>query len=104
MWDGPVALWLHEWQAAMGRDLRRPRRRTRTIRQPKREFWCEVIAETVIIALRRPAGSREPGSANGFLVRCNQLECQYVDQNRPPCPLHVGLFDVDAPHTKNPAA
>jgi hypothetical protein len=77
----------------MGKDLRRPRRRTRTIRQPKREFWCEVIAEAVIIALRRPPASRQPGASEPFLVKCNQLDCQYVDENRPPCPLHVGLFD-----------
>jgi hypothetical protein len=25
-------------------------------------------------------------------VQCNQLDCQYVEENKPPCPLHVGLF------------
>jgi hypothetical protein len=25
-------------------------------------------------------------------VQCNQTDCQYVDENKPPCPLHVGMF------------
>ena len=24
--------------------------------------------------------------------QCNQTDCQYVEENKPPCPLHVGLF------------
>jgi hypothetical protein len=25
-------------------------------------------------------------------VQCNQADCQYVEANAPPCPLHVGMF------------
>jgi hypothetical protein len=25
-------------------------------------------------------------------VQCNQVDCQYVEENRPPCPLHAGMF------------
>ena len=28
----------------------------------------------------------------GYFVQCNQTECQYVEANAPPCPLHVGMF------------
>lgn len=54
-----------------------------------REFWCEVVSETVMIRLKRQGGF---GRQQGYFVQCNQLECQYVEENKPPCPLHVGLF------------
>jgi hypothetical protein len=54
-----------------------------------REFWCSVVSEPVLIRLTRPTGLRQ---ATGYFVQCNQLECQYVEANQPPCPLHVGMF------------
>ncbi|MGH7209811.1 MAG: hypothetical protein ACREIL_10565 [Nitrospiraceae bacterium] len=58
-------------------------------RGQSREFGCEVVSETVLIRLRRSKGF---GRARGYFVQCNQTECQYVDENKPPCPLHVGMF------------
>jgi hypothetical protein len=54
-----------------------------------REFWCEVVSEAVMIRLKRNGGF---GRVQGYFVQCNQLDCQYVEENKPPCPLHVGLF------------
>ncbi|MBI2205848.1 MAG: hypothetical protein HYU41_18555 [Candidatus Rokubacteria bacterium] len=54
-----------------------------------REFSCDVVSEQVQIRLRRPGGFGQP---QGYFVQCNQTECQYVDENKPPCPLHVGMF------------
>jgi hypothetical protein len=54
-----------------------------------REFWCDVVSEKVQIRLRRPGGFGQP---QGYFVQCNQTECQYVDENKAPCPLHVGMF------------
>ncbi len=54
-----------------------------------REFWCTVVSESVLIRLRRADGF---GRQRGHFVQCNQAECQYVDENRPPCPLHTGMF------------
>ena len=48
-----------------------------------------MVSETVLIRLRRSNGL---GRARGYFVQCNQTECQYVDENKPPCPLHVGMF------------
>ena len=31
----------------------------------------------------------QPGD---YFVQCNQADCQYVEANAPPCPLHVGMF------------
>ena len=54
-----------------------------------REFWCTVVSERVMIRLRRADGF---GRDRGYFVQCNQSECQYVDENRLPCPLHAGMF------------
>jgi hypothetical protein len=54
-----------------------------------REFFCEVVSETVMIRLKRHGGF---GRSQGYFVQCNQTDCQYVEENKPPCPLHVGLF------------
>jgi hypothetical protein len=54
-----------------------------------REFWCPVVSERVLIRLTRPTGLRP---ATGYFVQCNQADCQYVEANEPPCPLHVDMF------------
>ena len=54
-----------------------------------REFRCEVVSEMVLIRLRRPHRFSRP---TGHFVQCNQTDCQYVDENKSPCPLHVGMF------------
>jgi hypothetical protein len=58
-------------------------------RSKAREFWCDVVSERVQIRLRRSGVFGRPG---GYFVQCNQTDCQYVDENKPPCPLHVGMF------------
>lgn len=54
-----------------------------------REFWCPVVSEAVRIRLGRPLGLMP----SGHVVRCDQADCQYVEANVPPCPLHVGMFE-----------
>ena len=54
-----------------------------------KEFRCNVVQETVMIRLKRPGGFGRP---QGYFVQCNQVDCQYVEENKPPCPLHVGMF------------
>jgi hypothetical protein len=54
-----------------------------------REFWCPVVSEMVRIRLTRPTSLMRP---SGYFVQCNQTECQYVEVNAPPCPLHVDMF------------
>ena len=58
-------------------------------RAAPRTFWCTVVSESVKIRLRRADGF---GRDRGHFVQCNQTECQYVDENRLPCPLNVGMF------------
>ena len=40
--------------------------------------------------MRAGGGFREPAS---MYVRCEERDCQFVDENRPPCPLHPAMFD-----------
>ena len=47
------------------------------------------MSEHVLIRLTRLNRLMQPGD---YFVQCNQLECQYVETNAPPCPLHVGMF------------
>jgi hypothetical protein len=57
----------------------------------QKTYFCTVVSEDVEIALKnRPSFSRE--STTDLFVQCNQLECQYVDLNRSPCPLRLDLF------------
>ncbi len=58
-------------------------------RSRPREFVCQVVSETVLIRLRRSGGFGQP---QGYFVQCNQTDCQYVDENKPPCPLNSTMF------------
>jgi hypothetical protein len=58
-------------------------------RPPSKPFRCEVVSETVTIALRRRTAL---DGNNKLFVRCSELDCQYIDANEPPCPLTLDLF------------
>jgi hypothetical protein len=63
----------------------------------RRESWRIVVerepvgrrSEAVQIRLKRPGGFGRP---QGYFVQCNQADCQYVDENKPPCPLNAAMF------------
>jgi hypothetical protein len=59
-----------------------------------REFTCGVIHEPVRIQLKnkRTAGMKSPDK---LFVQCDQAECQYVDENCPPCPLSLSMFEAE---------
>lgn len=57
-----------------------------------REFWCPVVSESVVIRLRRSTGLSPTAR---YVVQCNQSECQYVEENKPPCPLNVEMFAAE---------
>lgn len=61
-------------------------------RNNKREFRCNVVNEIVKIHLckKAKAGWR---TRSVFFVQCDQSECQYVDENEPPCPLGLSMFE-----------
>jgi hypothetical protein len=54
-----------------------------------RDYWCDVMAESVSIRLVWRFGHT---GRNAQFVQCNQADCQYAGDNAPPCPLSVVLF------------
>lgn len=54
-------------------------------------FLCTVVNEQVRVKLT----SRRTGGFSGqnvSFVQCDQHECQYVDENKLPCPLNPEMF------------
>ncbi|PKN28741.1 MAG: hypothetical protein CVU64_11680 [Deltaproteobacteria bacterium HGW-Deltaproteobacteria-21] len=65
----------------------------------KTNYFCTVVSEDVEIALKnKPSLSLQ--SKSDLFVQCNQLECQYVDINRSPCPLCLDLFAEEIENRK----
>jgi hypothetical protein len=58
----------------------------------KKNYFCAVVSEEVEIALLKDKLSFSGESGSQPFVQCNQLECQYVNLNQPPCPLNLDLF------------
>lgn len=59
-------------------------------KQKEKKFFCSVVSEEVRIALKtRPSLKQQTGE---IYVQCDQNECQYADENVPPCPLTLNLF------------
>jgi hypothetical protein len=61
-------------------------------RPPSKSFRCDVVSETVTIALRRRPAF---GAQGQLFVRCSESDCQYIDANEPPCPLTLDLFAAE---------
>jgi len=57
----------------------------------KKDYFCNVVSEDVKIALKNKASFSRKYKKELF-VECDQPDCQYVDLNQPPCPLHLDFF------------
>ena len=59
-----------------------------------KDFDCSVVHETVKISLgtKRNGGLK---SRDSLYVKCDQNECQYVEENNLPCPLTLSLFEEE---------
>ena len=56
-----------------------------------KDFFCSVVSEKVKISLKTKATLGQ-AFKNKLHVQCDQFECQYADENIPPCPLTLDLF------------
>lgn len=66
------------------------RRRKRAVKRGSaRDFFCPLIHEKVLIAVRHRTGAWNWPET---FVWCSQTECQHNGTNMPPCPLHSGLL------------
>jgi len=59
-----------------------------------REYICGLVNETVKISLRKKSTAGLRGTEE-FFVQCDQDECQYADENKPPCPLNKSMFEAE---------
>jgi hypothetical protein len=57
----------------------------------KRRFECQVVSESVMIHLTNRRVGGFDGEEQPF-VQCDQIHCQYVDENQAPCPLSLEMF------------
>jgi len=71
-------------------------------RMPSKSFRCNVVSETVTIALRRRTSFDDVHGA--LFVRCGERDCQYVDSNEHPCPLTLELFRSEIDERMAPRA
>ncbi len=55
------------------------------------DYYCNVISENVKIYLKNKANIGLKYKKDYF-VKCNQEDCQYVDENTSPCPLTKEMF------------
>jgi hypothetical protein len=60
-------------------------------KKKSREFKCTVVNEVVKIRLTLRRG-RGFGGEPYLFIQCDQLDCQYVDENKLPCPLNLDMF------------
>jgi len=61
------------------------------MRTKKKEFFCTLLSEKVKITLKTKISPSRTYD-NERYIQCNQFDCQYVDENIPPCPLTLDLF------------
>jgi hypothetical protein len=57
----------------------------------KKDFFCNIVSEDVVITLMNKR-SMSIKFKKELFVRCDQSECQYVENNQYPCPLTLDLF------------
>ena len=60
------------------------------------DYYCNVISEHVKIYLKNKVNIGLKYRKDYF-VKCNQGDCQYVDENSSPCPLVIEMFSILSP-------
>jgi hypothetical protein len=60
------------------------------------DYYCNVIGENVQIYLKNKVSIGLQYNKNYF-VKCNQEDCQYVNENTSPCPLVIEMFSIPSP-------
>jgi hypothetical protein len=66
------------------------------IKRNIQDYYCQVIREDVKIYLKNKANIGLKYKKDYF-VKCNQEDCQYVDENISPCPLEIEMFSPPNP-------
>lgn len=59
-----------------------------------RKITCVVTSDKVCATLKRKF-SISVSEESGYYVECDQEDCQYSGENKPPCPLNLDMFEDD---------
>ncbi len=66
------------------------------MKRNSQDYYCNVIREDVRIYLKNKANIGLKYKKDYF-VKCDQEDCQYVDENTSPCPLGIEMFSMLSP-------
>lgn len=69
-----------------------PKSRTKAI-------TCVVTSDNIRATLRRRF-SISVSTESGYYVDCDQEDCQYAGENKPPCPLSLDMFEDELQKAK----
>jgi hypothetical protein len=58
-----------------------------------RAYFCNVVGENVKIHLENKVNFSQKYKKDLF-VKCDQEDCQFVDENKSPCPLEKTMFST----------
>ncbi|MEE8484695.1 MAG: hypothetical protein V3S46_08860 [Nitrospinota bacterium] len=63
-------------------------------RKKQKDVECGVVTESIKGTLKQKT-ILYFGKKPEYYVQCDQEDCQHVDENRPPCPLTVDMFEEE---------
>ncbi len=63
-------------------------------RKKQKNIECGVVTEAVLGTLKQKM-ILYFGKKPEYYVQCDQEYCQYVDENKPPCPLGIDMFEAE---------
>lgn len=71
-----------------------------TRKKRSKELFCDIAGEEIRATLKQKF-TIQFGAAPQYFVECNQEYCQYLGENKPPCPLNLELFQAELSVMKN---
>jgi hypothetical protein len=63
------------------------------VKKKIQDYYCTVVSEKVKVILKNKVNIGSQYTKEYF-VKCDQEECQYVDNNTLPCPLGIEMFNL----------
>jgi hypothetical protein len=70
-----------------------------TRKKRSRELHCDIAGEEICATLKQRF-TIQFGAPPKHFVECNQEYCQYLGENKPPCPLNLDLFQAELSEMK----
>ena len=65
-----------------------------TRKKRSKKLFCDIAGEEICATLKQRF-TIQFGAIPKYFVECNQEDCQYRGENKPPCPLNLDLFQAE---------